>query len=378
MDSILELENRVNDLKDKDKTSYNLFKTIYSFYCDTGTLKISENMKPLFLKYFGEWDGSGNLISSEDEVLEKLKNQRIVNVYNELTGQGTLYNSLRSKRPGMTGDSTALRDKLKGILKDSMNNCDFCSPNNRTPEDVFGRIEGKYSITAANIAKYDVWSSLVIFNNHDPLEFNFMELSDYIETGFKWFERVYSKDPRYKFPFFVWNCLSRAGASQVHGHAQILMTKERAYAKVESLKKASEMYRGVTGRSYIDDIFRVHESLGLSHQHGDVKIFSSITPIKEKEVIIISPGHPSEIEETKKVIFNILRCFIDVLGVQSFNLAISSPPMDGGGDQPHIIQLVDRGNMFKSTADFGGMELFGTTVVADDPYNIIKSLRKCF
>lgn len=379
MDSILELERVVDDLKMGDLESYKLFNSIFSFYSETGHLKISPMMKPLFLEYFGEKDSSGNLISSEDEVFEKLENQSIVNVYNEFTGQGTLYNSLRSKRPGMAADNTVLRDKLRSIIHESMDNCDFCHPKEKTPEDVFGRIEGKYSITAANIAKYDVYSSLVIFNKHDPLEFDLKEFSDYIETGFRWFERVKSEDPDYRFPFFVWNCLSRAGASQIHGHAQILMTKDRAYAKVESLKKTSQSYKDLTGRSYLDDLFRVHESLGLTYEHRGVKIFASITPIKEKEVFVISPGPPSEVEEAKKAVYNILRCFIDKLGVQSFNLAISNPHLvDGDVDEPYVIQLVDRGNIFKPTADFGGMELFGTTVVADDPCTIVKKLKECF
>jgi hypothetical protein len=38
--------------------------------------------------------------------------------------------------------------------------------------------------------------------------------------------------------------------------------------------------------------------------------------------------------------------------------------------------LVDRGDISKSTADIGGMELFGSTVVADDPYKLIKKLRE--
>ena len=82
-------------------------------------------------------------------------------------------------------------------------------------------------------------------------------------------------------------------------------------------------------------------------------------------------------DQTKKVIFNILRCFIDVFGVESYNMSISCPLLNIENDPPYIIQIVDRGNIFKSTSDIGGMELFGSTVVADDPYMIIKKLRDC-
>ena len=377
MDSILEFEDIINNLKKVDKQSYKLFNDIFSYYCDFGTLKIIPSIKPIILKYFGKRDSNGKLISSEDEVFESVRKQEIINIFNEWTGQGTLYNSLRSKRPGMSRDPSDYRTELERIIKNSEEGCDFCNPEKRTPEDVFGRVHGKYSITAANIAKYDVWSSLVIFKNHNPLEFNLKEFSDYIDTAFLWFDMVLNEDKDYKFPFFVWNCLPRAGASQIHGHAQILMTKDRSYAKVESLKRVSEVYHKKTRSNYINDLYKVHKSIGLSHESGKVKLFASMTPIKEKEIIVISPGPPSIIEQTKEVVFNILRCFIDIFGVESFNMSISCPLLNMVNDPPYIIQIVDRGNIIKSTADFGGMELFGSTVVADDPYSIIKKLRDC-
>jgi len=377
MDSILELENKINDLKKVDKESYKLFNRIYSYYCNFGTLKIIPTIKPIVLKYFGKRDIDGQLISKEDEVFENVRKQRIVNIFNEWTGQGTLYNSLRSKRPGMNSEPSEERKKLEQLIQNSEEGCDFCNPEKRTPEDVFGRVQGKYSITAANIAKYDVWSSLVIFKKHNPLEFNLKEFSDYINTAFQWFDMVLTENENYKFPFFVWNCLPRAGASQVHGHAQILMTRDRSYAKVESLKRVIEKYKKETKSDYIKDLYTVHKSLGLSHKSGKVKLFASITPIKEKEIIVISPGPPSTIDQTKKIVFNILRCFIDVFGVESFNMSISCPLLNRVNDPLYIIQIVDRGNIFKSTADIGGMELFGSTVVADDPYMIIKKLKDC-
>ncbi len=377
MDSILGLENKINNLKKSDKESYKLFNRIYSYYSDIGTLKIIPSIKPIVLKYFGKRDSNGQLISKKDEVFENVAKQRIINIFNEWTGQGTLYNSLRSKRPGMSSEPSEERIKLQQLIQNSEEGCDFCNPEKRTPEDVFGRIRGRYSISAANIAKYDVWSSLVIFKNHNPLQFNLKEFSDYIDTAFQWFDMVLNENENYKFPFLVWNCLPRAGASQVHGHAQVLMTRDRSYAKVESLKRVSENYKKETKSDYLDDLYKVHKSIGLSHKSGKVKLFANITPVKEKEIIVISPKPPSTMDQTKTVVFNILRCFIDVLGVESFNMSISCPLLNIENDPPYIIQIVDRGSIFKSTSDIGGMELFGSTVVADDPYMIIKKLRDC-
>ena len=288
MDSIFELEDYINKLKKDDEDSYRLFNRIYSFYSEIGTMKMVPSMEQFALNNFGRKDESGNIIESVEEVFEKLKKQRIVNIFNEWTCQGTLYNPLISNRPGMSRDHSKEKDKLQILINNSRKNCDFCNPETNTPKDQFGRVRGKHSITAANIAKYDVYSSLVIFKKHNPLEFSLKEFSDYIETSFKWFELVFKNDEKYCFPFFVWNCLPRAGASLIHGHAQILMTKDRPYARVESLKRACKNYKQQTTNEYFDDIYRIHKSLGLSYESQDVKLFASITPIKEKEITMIS------------------------------------------------------------------------------------------
>ncbi len=377
MDSIFELENKLDNLKNYDEKSYKLFKKIFSYYSEVGNLDISTSMIPLFLRYFGEKDDSGNLTSKEDDIIENLENQNIINIYNRWTKQGTLYNSLRSLRPGMVPNNSKNNILFQNIIVASKKDCDFCTPEKNTPKDIFGRVKGKYSITASNIAKYDVWSSLVIFKKHNPLDFNMQEFSDYIDTAFKWFNRVYGMDKNYRFPFFVWNCLPRTGASIIHGHAQILMTRDRPYAQVEVLKRVGHEYKKETKRDYFNDLYTIHKSLGLSHETEGVKVFTNITPVKEKEITIISNETPSNSDQTKKVIFKCLRCLVDVLGLQSFNMSISCPAINGDdGDIPYIIQIVDRGDLSKSTADIGGMELYGSTVVADDPFYIIKSLRE--
>jgi hypothetical protein len=66
------------------------------------------------------------------------------------------------------------------------------------------------------------------------------------------------------------------------------------------------------------------------------------------------------------------------MGVFSFNLSISSPSLNKKEDFQHITRIVDRGSLLKSTADMGGMELYGSSVVANDPYNIINILKDVF
>lgn len=376
MASIIQLEDKINHLKYFHEESYEIFKRIYHVYFGIGSMKIPSTLKNKIYENFRQKDEQGKFETPEKTLL-RIENQKIVKTYNKWTGQGALFNYLRTNRPGMGKNNLdEQKIELSNIIKDSKKDCDFCHPQIFTPEDDFGRICGKYSLTAANLAKYDVWSSLVIFNKHNPLEFSLEELSDYIETAFNWFDRVFQYDNTYKFPFFVWNCLYKAGASQIHGHAQILMTNSISYAKMESLHQIQTEYQTDYQTNYFQDLYKIHDLLGLAFKVEDVKLYASITPAKEKEIIIIPSKAPNHSESAKNVIFNTLRFFIDVLGVHSYNLSIYCPPMDQEYDFPYLIKIVDRGSIFRPTADIGGMELFGSTVVADDPYKIIIKLRE--
>lgn len=376
LDSMINLEEKIKNLKKNDTQSYNTLNQIYSFYFSSGTLKIPLSFENKIQEYFGNRNAKGEIIETINQVISRIKTQKIVKTFNKWTGEGALFNSLRTSRPGMSRQNIEKeREQLNKLVDESLGRCDFCKPEKYTPEDVFGRVVGDHSITASNVAKYDVWSGLVIFRKHHPLDFNLNEISDYINTAYNWFQEVYKVDKQYKFPFFVWNCLYKAGASQVHGHAQVLMTQQIPYAKIEGMKVAIEKYKESINGDYIKDMVTAHRSLGLAHSMGEINILAIITPTKEKEVIIISPDSPSESNKAKEIIYNTLRCFIDVMGVQSFNFSISGPSMDGEYDIPYIMRLVDRGSLFKPTSDIGGMELFGSVVVGDDPYNVIQELR---
>lgn len=373
MNSIINLEDKINELKKTDNNSYKLFKSIFEFSSASGTMKIPSTFKKKLLSYFGNRDENGKFIESEEEVIERIRTQKVVKTYNKWTGEGSLFNSLRASRPGMKSEERENEKKrIKEYIEGSKRDCDFCDPKKYTPEDVFGRIEGKHCITGVNIAKYDAWSSIIFFNKHNPLDFDLEELSDYIDTGFKWFKKVNNQDKQFKFPFFLWNCLPKAGASQVHGHAQILMANNIPYAKMQFLRKMFRSYMRLTGKNYFRDLYKVYSALGLALE-GNVEGFASITPLKEKEFIIISKNNPSKDDNVKEAIYKVLRCYIDKLGVNSFNMVILCPEFRETMF-PYIIRIVDRGSIFKPTADIGAMELYGSSVISDDPYNLIKAI----
>ena len=365
--SILNWDKKVNELKTSNPETYTILNRIYNYYTDKGTIIIPQTFKEKALSYMGD------KTLPPDEALQKIETQQILKITNKWTGEGAVFNSLRAQRPGVKVEGRS--SELQKLIEETKINCDFCSPKEYTPEDQFGRVKGKHCITATNLAKYDAWSSLLIFKKHNPLDFNLEELSDYLETAFSWFNRVHDYDENYKYPFLIWNCLYKAGASQVHGHAQILMTKKFPYAKIENIYYAAEEYEKTFGEDYFKDLYEIHLAFGLAGFQEDVQYLLSLTPLKEKEILIISLDSPDKSAEAKEILFKILRCYIDVLGVENFNLAVYCP-VKNQSHLPYLIKIVDRGPLLSKTVDMGGMELYGSSIASNDPYRIMNSLNK--
>ena len=370
MNSILKLEDKIKTLHKEDEDLYKTINNIFHVSSTTGSMVIPQSYRKKVYELFGKKDEEGKVVEPEKEIIKRIENQKVVKTYNKWTGNGSLFNSLRASRPGVEKED--IRRKVDEYIKASEEGCEFCNPEKYTPEDVFGRVKGKYGITGSNIAKYDAWSSVIFFKRHNPLEFSLEELSDYIDTGFNWFIKVHNYDKRFKYPFFLWNCLQKAGASQIHSHAQILMTNDIHYAKPQFLRKVFREYMKWIGKNYFRDLYKAYKTLELT-LNSDVEGFASITPIKEKEFVIITRDNPSNSENIKETIYKVLRCFIDELGVTSFNLVISCPAF-GEPSFPYIIQIVDRGSIFKTTVDTGAMELYGSSVISDDPYSVINAI----
>lgn len=287
--------------------------------------------------------------------LDRVEEQRIVSIKNRFTGEQSLFNELRLDRP-IESKRLVATEELKERA-----DCNFCRPETRTPADSFGRIRGVYCITASNIAKYDAAHSLVIFNAHDPLELHRDWVADYLRTAERWLDAVsHSQGGKRLHKFFLWNCLWRGGASIIHGHMQLTASEER-YGKLELLERVAEEYARRYNAPYLEDLYRVHESLGLVREHHGDRILFYLTPLKEKEVFVISRAERSD--ELADTIYRLVRGYLD-LGVQSFNLVI----FQLGGY--HIVRLLDRGSLEDRNSDIGAMELYAASVISTDPFKL--------
>lgn len=353
---IIELPSLIADLPEKGRA---LVERILDVSATTGRLAAPEEMRAWIGNSFGS-------VEAADE-------QKIVRVTNKITLEGTLFNSLRASRPLDTGVDTNLEEEIAKTTNDP-----FCHPETGTPADVFGRVRGKHSITAANVAKYDAHHAVIVFDDHDPLNLTPEKVSDYISVAMEWSRRVMEGYPESKYPFLMWNCLWRAGGSIIHGHAQATVAKGSHYPKVERLRRDAKAYESDRGSSYFDDLIRVHEALGLGVPVGEgARAFASLTPIKEKELIVIGDSLD---EGFRRAFGGLLKSYVHDLGVSSFNVAFYIPPLseteEEWGNFPVVVRIVDRGSPQNRTSDVAAMELYAASVVASDPFEVAEKLRK--
>ena len=352
--SIVQLEEVVDALPHE---AHARFTRIFDVSTTHGRLVPPEAMMPWIEKQFGS--------------VEPTLDQTIIKVTNQVTLEGVLFNWLRSSRP-MWRDEVALDDELQNTAADPLSDV-----YNGTPEDLFGRVRGKHCVTASNIAKFDGFHGLVVFNERHPLRFTREMLHDYIDTGGRWGDLAHASDPEAKYYVFLWNCLWRAGASLLHGHAQVIMGRGMHYAAVEYLRRCASVYQAHQRTNYFQDLYLAHESVGCAFEKDGTKVIANLAPKKENEVLLLAPFVSDSLKDR---IYETLECLRDRAGVSSFNLVIYTPPWAETPENwegfPVMVRIVDRGDPSSRTADIGAMELYAASVVSSDPFALARMLRE--
>jgi hypothetical protein len=334
------------------------FERIFRLVTSTGRLVPPEAMHAWLKSQFGS--------------IEDACQQRIVKITNQITWEGALFNPLRSRQPI---EAPAGTDDVEERIEDHRGG-PFCRPLEGTPADPFGRVQGQFALTASNVARYDGWHGLVVFDEHHPLRFTAEQVADYVETAQRWAAAVHETDPQACYPLFLWNCLWRSGASILHGHAQMLVGRDMHYARVEGWRRAAARYRAAYAANYFDDLVAIYRALGLAIDYGSATIFATLTPFKEKETHIVAPHLGADLVAA---LYRVLHAFVHGMGVRSFNLVLYQPPLAAVEEDwrgfPVVARLIDRGDLHNHRSDIGSMEMFAQSVVTTDPFRVSGAIR---
>lgn len=356
MTSIVGLADAIDSLPAEARAAA---RRIFTVSTTVGKLDAPPEMHPWITKLFGS--------------VEAVSEQHIVRVTNNVTFEGALFNDLRAMRPIEVKGGDEVRSTIEGARGDP-----FDHPLTGTPADTFGRIEGEHGITASNVAKYDGYHGVLVFDEHDPLApADAATVRDHLVTCRRWGEAALAADPAARYLFVLWNCLWRAGGSIVHGHMQMTATRGAHYPKIELLRRQALAYAASDGRDYFDDLWLVHDALGLGIQVEGARILASLVPIKEREVVIL--GRPGADEASlAPAIARVIGAY-RAAGVVAYNMALYLPPLSPDGEDwrrfPPIVRLVDRGDPANKTSDIGAMELYAASVIATDPFRLADTMR---
>ena len=328
-----------------------------------------------------------------ENVPETFQSQDLMRIMNKLTYDSTTFNAARSNRAGMINE---ISNEDKELLENGiLDKPPFNDMHKNTPPSTAGRLEGKYCYACGNMAKFQEFHDLVVFKNPNPLNFEKKHLEDYLDISFLIFEEA-EKLKREKLNLskhhifhrvIGWNSLWKAGSSIPHGHLQTLLYTDYPPMDIIRARDSFLRYNEIHGshRDIFRDIFNIHNKLELGIKNKNTDLMVTITPKKEKEIILYTHVTNNEKESRASLVDSVyksLRCLIDDFQVNSFNMSLSQLPLKAYGlskRDVYLTRIVDRGNISNRTGDIAFMELLmGENIVSADPYDVMEKLKGHF
>lgn len=341
------------------------FSEIYEVDVKVGHLKIPSSFAVKFKKWIGH-------------SVSEHQRQRIVHVLHRIGYKLTAYNMLRSKRPRQ-GFVTNEKAYVMEILKSSKPSCDFCRPRIMTAEDTFGRIESRYSISAANAFKIDKWHGLFIPKKHSIFDITLEEFVDLFNVSLQWFKTVHTIDNSAQFPVLFWDMFPSAGASQVHPHVHGVLGSGSYHGILGEQLHVADVYSSRTGSYYWRDIINVHDILGLAVHYGNAVAIAPISSLKDHELLLISSVPSADLYQ---LLYHVIQMYHNN-GSFCYSSGMALPKLDGSNvskgskySLPAIIRIGTRGECSSSVNDVSSLELYTMYTVNVDPYTTIGLLRE--
>lgn len=306
--------------------------------------------------------------------LGELARQTIIRVRNPWDQQSATFNSERAKRLPEPKDMTPLIKKVNEMEKKDA----FCNLEDETPLNSFGRIHGESCDTCGSLYLSGEYHGILVSRTHSPLIFpskpQFMDRFNVVE---RFAEAAHSESEDARHLTYIENRLKKGGATMwFHDHGQILVDSDFHEGKMEKMFDVYHYYRERTGRDYFEDLIRAYQAIGLGVERGDAYAFPSLTPVKEKEIVVLAYNFG---DKTREFVYDIYRYFVEDLGIKALNFCVAHPPLTPNGRNwwgvPWIVSWVDRGDPMDEGSDMGALEVQqDTKIISSDPLKMNKTL----
>jgi len=306
---------------------------------------------------------------------DAVENQILCFIRDRYTGQEAIVNSLRALRTNRAEQnrtqvaSEARRAACRWCAEWDVQESGMWSDEWDQARSDDGRIG-----TRPNWARQSPISGLA-FGDHRMHDLDGLTESEFVglfTTGERYLATARRLRGRARFCAIFINGGPRSGSSVEHAHAQIVARDDRHFAY-------PEMVATRCPPDYWQRTRLAHDQAGLTILQGDSEGWVSLAPVKERDITALSP----DVAEGARVMYRIWRGLV-ARGTRNFSLtAILSPGYFSATDCPErflrwprvVWRFVDRGDPDVKHADIGSMELFGSSVVASDPYATARLLR---
>lgn len=352
---------------------------IYRFEESTTNMSIPPRLRPKMAR----WTRLPG--QDDEEAWRGAQSQTVVVVTDAVQGFACSFNPLRAGKP-VAFKSHDGAEALKEIATSEGPQCDFCQPLAFTAEELWGRISGQHTVTAANAFRANGAHGLLIFKRHNPLSVTRAELVDGLAVAGEWFAKAAvesaarQRDPA-RWPLLWWNAMHKSSASQIHAHAQMWLSPG-PIGRTAQLRSAHAAYAQQNGRQFWHDVIVAHSTMGLAREVGGGHVLAALTPrVPAGEFIVLGPPGKG-LDAVAEGLHVALRALIDARGVSSFSVTALLPPLPGEDGRPWpepeervVVFVLDRGSIESRTGDVGGNDLvLGATTSNVDPFQLISAL----
>ena len=245
-------------------------------------------------------------------------------------------------------------------------------------------------MTASNVAKADGWHSVAIFDRHDPLAIDdALVARPARDVAREWARRAHEAEdggapllPALELP------AARGRLADPRPRADDAQPRRWRRRGWSGWRAAAARYRRETGGDYFADLAAASSSAGPAPctRRDAATLFASLTPAKEREIRAAgapwragpmggAARWPSRWRATT------LHVMLQCAGCARLQSSPSSgrrcraTPARRVGAFPLVARFVDRGNPLAPTSDIAALELFGSSVIASDPFDVARALR---
>ena len=306
-----------------------------------------------------------------------VEKQHIVSVRDVHLGHEALFNPLRANRiktpTGLAAADLIDRERIQ-------DGCIWCGREHASEfTDEFGTVRSPDGRVTAhgNWARSSPISGVVRGDEtmHNLLRLSKPEFVSLFIVAEQYMIQARRLEAEARFFLCFLNGGPKSAAGVPHCHLQVLGRTDRQFGYAETVRVRCPP-------DYWSRLESIHESLGLRISDGKSTAWVNIGPVKERDFVIAS----RDVETGASFVFELLQVLYQN-GTNNFTLAsIPRPDYLTGktgtdsecgfpGWPPVLWRLVDRGDVRARHSDIGGAELFGSAIIATDPWAVVRWFR---